>query len=64
MSHFHILYEVTSLLINSVTKYSKNRWVSVVDVLSLVLRAMASQRFARGGRSYKPRHSQRQVKSV
>jgi len=56
-SHSHILYEITSLLINSVTKYSKNQWVSVVDVLSLVLRAMASQRLARGGRSYKPRHS-------
>jgi hypothetical protein len=42
----------------------ESQWVSVADVLSLALRAMASQKVARGGRSYKPRHSQRQVKSV
>jgi hypothetical protein len=56
--------EHTAAYKNKELECSESQWVSVADVLGLVLRAMASQKVARGGRSYKPRHSQRQVKSV
>lgn len=54
----------TAVCKNKGAECSRSQWVSVADVLGLVVRAMASQKVARGGRFYKPRHSQRQVKSV